>query len=143
MTTEEWLEIVSWVNDRFTPGWTPDRAVAYGTDLRQFHAEDVWDAINRMYARGLEYAPNGSQLMSETTQAVRDRIERAKLEARGLPPGSSEPLGWEVWRENLGYVGLSVDEAIRQRHGELFPAGCPHSGCDVCGNVLDVTTTRV
>lgn len=137
LTTDEWLEIVSWVNDRFTPGWTVDRAAAFGVDVKAYNAEDVWDAVYRLYDRGLEYPPNGSQLLAETGEVVRQRMQQAKWDAQGLPPPAEREDGtWTTWREMIGYAGLTLDEAIQTRHGQLYPKGCPHDACDVCGNIV-------
>ena len=136
MTTEEWIEIVGWVNDRFTPGWTVDKATAYGQDLKDYNAEDTWDAVYRLYDRGLEYPPNGSQLKAETTEVVRQRLERAKWEVQGLPPPDQrEDLTWATWRELIGYSSMTLEQAAEKRHAELYPKGCPFMPCEVCGNV--------
>lgn len=142
MTTDEWLEIVNWVGDRFKP-WTVDQATAYGIDLKSYNPEDVWDALYRLYDRGLEFAPNGSQLRKETTVVVRERLERARYESRGLPPSAAEDQRWGAWRDRLGYTNMSFGEAVETRHRELFPKGCLFSGCGWCGNIVEITTQLV
>lgn len=135
MTTDEWIELVDWVNDRFQPGWTVDRAAAYGFDLKEHSAEDVWDALYRLYDKGLEYPPNGSQLKKGTVEVIRARMERAKWDRQGLPAPQKTGQGWNVWRTQLGYAGLTFGEAVEAAHVRLFSGGCPYPGCGLCGNV--------
>ena len=130
----DFLEMVEWINDRFTPGWTPDRAAAYAKDLKAYKPEDIWDAIYRLYDRGLEYAPTGSQVKKEVTVVVKDRMMRARQEAQGLPAMSNTDMGWRAWRARLGYSGMTFQQAIEKRHQELWPNGCPWL-CGLCGNV--------
>lgn len=135
MSTDEWLEIVEWVNTRFTPGWTVDRAAAFGIDLKDYAAEDVWDALYRLNERGLEYAPNGSQLGRETVVVVRERIERARYEAQGLPGPPELGPTLSQWLASEGYE--SWDDAVAAAHRRIFAKGCVHADCDVCGNAVD------
>lgn len=134
MTGAEWTEIVRWVNDRFTHGWTLDKATAYHQDLDGYLPEDVFDALYRIYDRGVEFPPNGGQLRKEATEVVRERMARAKLEARGLS-APTEDYGWGSWRDRAGHAGRTLLQAVRFSHGRQYPKGCPFAGCDVCGNL--------
>lgn len=136
MTNTEWLEIVEWVGDRFK-SWTPDQAVAFYDDLHQHNAEDVWDALYRLYDKGLEFAPNGSQLRKETSLVVRERMERAKWEAQGLEPPAGSRYGVVKWLQEQGFDSFAA--AVVAAHKRVYPKGCPFAGCRTCGNV-DTTT---
>lgn len=136
MTADEWLEIVGWVNTRFSPGWSLDRAAAYGVDLKAYHAEDVWDALLMLNDTGLEFPPTGSVLKKSTIEAIQRRMYRAQLEARGLPENAGEDASWDTWKHRLGYDG-TLAEAIAGSHGRQFPKGCVHPFCDVCGNHVE------
>lgn len=135
MEPNEWTEIITWLDERFPRGWTPDQAVAFFADLSDYAAEDVWDALYRIYDRGIAYPPTGSELKKETTLVVRDRIQRARDEARGLNPGDLEDGSWKTWGPKLGWEG-SLDEAVKSRHAALYPKGCPFSECDVHHNIM-------
>lgn len=137
MTGAEWAEVVEWVDARFAAPWPIERARAYAQDLADYQAEDVWDALYRLYDRGLEFPPNGSQLRKETVEVVRARIERARLERQGLPADTSEDMTWEAWRDRIGYGGMTVEEATKESHRRQHPNGCPFVGCDVCGNLVE------
>ena len=134
MTHEDWLEIVEWIDQRFTRGWTPDQAVAYYDDLKQWKAEDIWDALYRLYDRGLQFPPNGSELRSEVKDVVRDRMERARYESQGLPAPTNKGMGWADWHERLGLPERWQD-AVELAHKRIYPRGCPFSGCELCGNL--------
>lgn len=136
MTNNEWLEIIEWVDARFNRGWTPDQAVAYFDDLHSHQAEDVWDALYRLYDRGLEFPPNGSQMRKEVSEVVRGRMERAKWDAQGLPVPTKEPMTYAAWHERLGLPERWQD-AVTEAHRRIHPSGCPFTGCKECGNILE------
>lgn len=117
MTGDEWVEIcdeVEWLSV------TPDLALAIYQRIADALAEDVWDAAWQLTAR-----PTPDTFAELVDQVVGNRKERARLQAAGLPESPTD-LGWEAWRDRLGYSSLSVRQAIEQRHMELFPNGCPY-----------------
>ena len=57
MSSDEWLGIVAWVNQRIERKWTVDQAARLGVLFRSFDASVVRGAISRLLDRGDELTP--------------------------------------------------------------------------------------
>ncbi len=135
MTKDQWIELVTWVDERWaTRTWSDDQARAYYTDLRKMDPSDVWDAMHHLYAEGREYPPTGSILMSRTTDIYIKRLRADAAQALPEPPADDVSMKWSDWSHKFGHEGRTLPEAIKESHARQFPKGCGRL-CDVCTEV--------
>lgn len=113
MTPAEWQEIVEATDQRWPGQWTPQQAIAYYTDLKEFEAVDVWTAWNRLNDTGREFPPNGSLLRS---RAIEERREAARREMWERPAlGTSEKtVSWRTYALATYGEPISLFEAARR-----------------------------
>lgn len=110
MTLEELTTIVEWVTEHWSDdhGWRSTRLA----DWVRTPPEAVWEHLVA-HAED-EAAPTPG----ETREATRD---------------AQTPLDntWEAWRHHFGYEDLTVDEAVIQRHRDVFPRWTSECRCFV------------
>ena len=131
MTPAEWQEIVEATDARWPGHWTPQQAVAYYQDLREFEPVDVWAAWHRLNDSGREFPPNGSLLRSK---AIDERRETAKRELWARPAlGTSERVvAWKTYATATYGEPIELWEAARREH-ETWN-NCKSPLCDIHDN---------
>ena len=128
MTPAEWQEIVVETDKRWPGHWTPDQAVAYYQDLREFDAVDVWSAWNALNDSGREFPPNGSLLRS---RSIDERRAAAKRELWNRPQLERQngTVSWQTFATGTYETPVGLWEAARLEH-ETW-SGCRSPYCDI------------
>ncbi len=136
MNQKDWMEIVLWVDDMFTKGWTPEQATSWYSDkrtgLKEFNSSDVWAAVYHLYESGRDFPPNGSTLLA---RCITERHTSARADMyRGLPEprGKPDPMGWIVKRFGETLSGMEVVERI---HASMRP--CANKDCQLHYPLVD------
>lgn len=85
MTRTDWLSVVDWISERFSP-WSPKQAEAFYDDLKGFDLGAVKEAVHKLYGKGLTRPPTGSQILSLVKEISRDRLDKIPMaECSHLP----------------------------------------------------------
>ena len=128
MTPSEWQEIIVETEARWPGHWTPQQAVSFYTDLREFDAIDVWAAWNTLNDSGREFPPNGSLLRSGAIDQRRDAAKRELWDRPQLvnPDGT---VTWQTYSLRTFGKPVGLLDAVRVEHEVL--GGCRSPLCDI------------
>ena len=104
MTPGEWDDILTFVEEQWPGQWRPQQAISYYRQLADFDAVDVWGALQKLYDKGRDFAPNGSILKSATLEerrvSYRDRVwDQPQLDAPTVKLADVIPTG--LWEEAI------------------------------------------
>lgn len=124
MSPEEWQEIVEETEKRWPDDWTPEQAVAYYQDLKDFDVIDVWAAWHKLNATGLYKAPQGSMLLSGTIQERRESAQRDRWNRPKLEPGEEQTITWTIYSTEVYGMPVGFKEAIRLEHAKIPASLC-------------------
>jgi len=127
MTPAEWQDLIVETEKRWPNQWTPDQAIAFYHDLREFDATDVWAAWNALNDSGREFPPNGSLLRS---RAIDERRESAKRELWERPQLANPDgtITWQTYAKQTYGERVGFWDAVRIEHQTLV---CRSPLCDI------------
>ena len=124
MNGSEWTEVVVETEKRWPNQWTPDQAVAYYQDLKDFDAVDVWAAWHRLNESGIEFAPKGSRLLELTIEERRESARRDMWQRPALTAGEEPVASWRAYAISTYGEPLTCEEAVKIEHGKLPASMC-------------------
>jgi hypothetical protein len=128
MTGNDAVEMWEWVQERWPrSAWQPGEAQALHGACATLDASDVWDALHRLYHKGLDFAPTSSKVAALAREVARgNALVRG---SRGLPAPAGPRLSASEWLEAHGYEGW-MDAVAAYAAGDKRCTG--RSDCDRC-----------
>ena len=128
LSPSEWQEIIVETEARWPGHWTPQMAVSFFSDLREFSAVDVWSAWNALNDSGREFPPNGSLLRSGAIDQRRDAAKRELWDRPQLvnPDGT---VTWQTYALRTFGKPVGLSEAVQIEHRRW--EGCRSPLCDI------------